>query len=616
MNDAPAPDLQPWLERYRHVVPPLAELADTTGDETLPRRLERHERCFPALERALWEGAEDFDGLLGCYQALFRDYEALRQQAEERAEVEPRHHFILSIPVADRPQHLRACLESIYRTCQAFGYGGMENGRFRRVEVVVAEDSRGEDSIRQHQAIAAEYRAKGLTVHHFGLEEQYELLHAIPPEERALLGSLLTTQPKDRFYLKGQAANRNLSYLKCLQLTRDPGRTLYYFVDSDERFCVDRPGGEAVHALNYFHYIDRAFRETDTLVLTGKMVGDPPVSPSVMAANFLGDVTAFFQALAQREGSESCSFHGAPPAARALASAAVYHDMAGLFGFDDTRKPLAYRCPLEGSHDHADCLRHFAARLPAFFFGVHLTRRTYFSHGDGFATLTPARTLYPGNYIANREGLKYVIPFGQLRLRMSGPTAGRLFAAEIGDRFATINLPHLHRRTTGDDLAGSFRPGVESPAGAGPARIDISDEYERQFFGDLMLFTTEALVREAGMEEPFTGDQVKRHLDEQEEALLELYRRTRKDVLERNRRLRETVFGTGHWWHRHPATAEALAQVKGFIDNIDYNFGEDSPAWAKIRSETHRAARKAQILDALIGHHQVKEAWARLLDTL
>jgi len=35
-----------------------------------------------------------------------------------------------------------------------------------------------------------------------------------------------------------------------------------------------------VYALNYFHAIDRIFRTTDTLMLTGKMVGDPPVSPS------------------------------------------------------------------------------------------------------------------------------------------------------------------------------------------------------------------------------------------------------------------------------------------------------------------------------------------------
>ena len=44
---------------------------------------------------------------------------------------------------------------------------------------------------------------------------------------------------------------------------------------------------------------------------------------------------------------------------------------------------------------------------------------------------------------------------------MSGPTAGRLIAAEIGPRFASFNMPNLHRRTTGAGLGDDFRPGVE-----------------------------------------------------------------------------------------------------------------------------------------------------------
>ncbi|HMN13762.1 MAG TPA: hypothetical protein PKD55_15730, partial [Bellilinea sp.] len=171
------------------------------------------------------------------------------------------------------------------------------HGVWDKVEVVVAEDSRFESNIRRDIELAEEYRQKGLRVHHFGLDEQYDLLHSLPADTRERLARLLTTQPRDKFYLKGQAANRNLAYLKFLQLTQDKNRTLYYLVDSDQRLCVNRQtesGEEAVYALNYFSTIDKIFRSTDTLMLTGKMVGDPPVSPSVMAANFLNDVSAFF----------------------------------------------------------------------------------------------------------------------------------------------------------------------------------------------------------------------------------------------------------------------------------------------------------------------------------
>src|SRR5574340_1817855 len=246
----------------------------------------------------MWSRAADFHPLLASYQALFREQEALiRLRGHDN-----RHRFILAIPVADRPPHLKACLESIHQVCTLFDYGGHTAGVWDRITVVVSEDSRDEANIRRHQALVEEYRQKGLQVIYFGLDEQYELLHALPAQQRERLGHLLTTQPREKFSLKGQAANRNLSYLKFLQLTEDKDRTLYYLVDSDQHFCVNRQreaGEEAVYALNYFHAIDKIFRATGTLILTGKLVGDPPVSPSVMAANFLDDVTAFFARLAE-----------------------------------------------------------------------------------------------------------------------------------------------------------------------------------------------------------------------------------------------------------------------------------------------------------------------------
>jgi hypothetical protein len=65
-------------------------------------------------------------------------------------------------------------------------------------------------------------------------------LQSLPLHEREQLGHLLTTQPKENFYLKEQATNRNLSYLKCLLLTEDKHKTLNYLVDSDQSFCVNR----------------------------------------------------------------------------------------------------------------------------------------------------------------------------------------------------------------------------------------------------------------------------------------------------------------------------------------------------------------------------------------
>ncbi len=613
--------LRDCLSRYQATIPGLATLIGNADTRSPTALVERYEQCYPLLEQALWSGRHgsqpEFDALLDCYQSLFREQEALiRQQAESTGTADERYHFIISIPVADRPAHLRACLESLYQVCERFGYGGQTAGVYTHLQVLIAEDSREADHIREHIALAGEYRRKGLPVAHFGQDEQYALLQTIPATIRDRLGNLLTTLPRDRFCLKGQAANRNLSVLKCLQLTADRDRTLYYFVDSDESFCVNRltdAGEESVYALNYFHAIDRIFRHTGTRVLTGRMVGDPPVSPAVMAANFLDDVTAFFERLAQLHGDEACAFHGlSGPVAAALSAGAVYHDMASLFGFENRSTPVPYRCPLAGAHDHVACLRTLASRLSAFFFGEHLTRRTVFAYGNGLDAVTPARTVYPGNTIVNHAGLKYVIPFGHLRLRMSGPTAGRLIAAEIHDRFASANLPHLHRRTNAAGLAEAFRPGVELAGNDAQETIDLSREFERQFFGDLMLFTTELLVTEADIHQPFAQDDVARAMDQKEQELLALYQQKHAAILEKNRHLHELVFHAGHWWLEVPGLAGALQQVRAFMDNIQRNFGEQSPAWRQIQSAEHRAERKRQLIQALVNYRTERDAWDSL----
>ncbi len=601
MSGFNASHLAECIARHQAAIPGLAEIGRQLQEGADPGAL--YDQAYPLLEAAMWSAGADFHALLADYQALFREQEALIAHKGNDA----RHHFILGIPIADRPPHLRACLESIHQLCRLYDYGGRQNGVWDKVEVVVAEDSRFEHNIARDLELVHEYRAKGLKVHHFGLDEQYALLHALPADTRARLGHLLTDQPRERFYLKGQAANRNLCYLKFLQLTRDKARTLYYLIDSDQALCVNRQGAageEAVYALNYFHYLDRIFRESDTRMLTGKMVGDPPVSPSVMAANFLDDVIAFFDRLATVGGHEACRFHGA----QSKAGDAAYHDLAGLFGYAPKQASFDYACRLSGAHDHAACLADFAGRLNAFFFGEHLTRKTWFEYQGDFTRLGPARTVYPGNTIVDYAGLKYVIPFGHLRLRMSGPTAGRLIAAEIGPRFAACNLPNLHRRLTEAGLEDDFRPGVE----VAQETIDLADEFERQFFGDLMLFTTEALVKRADVNRPFPRATVEAVLNEKEAELLALYRQKHAAIAAKSRQLHERVFGGGHWWLQAPGLAGALDQVRAFLANIERNFGAHARAWGQIESAGHRARRKQQILDALLNYRAEREVWDSL----
>jgi hypothetical protein len=592
--------LRALLDEHPSFLTDAPDLAAISHDDLIGL----YDRLYPLVEQQMWAvPSPDFDAWLAAYQSLFREQQSLIEQAGQ----EGQHHFLIGIPVADRPAHVRACLESIDQQCRLYGYGGRDaDGRTARVTVVVAEDSREPKHVEAHRTLVEEYRSKGLQVVHFDLPEQYQLLQAIPEAERRQVERLLTIQPAERFYQKGQAANRNLCYLKLRQLTQDRSRSLYYLVDSDQSFLINRQtdsGEQQVAALNYFYYIDRIFRGSDVRMLTGKLVGDPPVSPAVMAANFLDDVAAFLGQIAARDPHGACSFHAA---AAPLPADAAYHDMAKLFGFDAQADHYDYRCPLTGAHDHTACLERFADRLHAFFYGEHLTRKTGFHYAGSFMELSPARTIYPGNYIVDFDGLRYIIPFGHLRLRMSGPTAGRLIQAEIGARFASINLPMLHGRTASADMQTEFRPGVERQS---DAAIDISDEFERQFFGDLMLFSVVAWLKENDLPELTDGARLQPVVNRVEAELLELYAAKHRAVNARIAELEQWLAAAPPVWQGTPA----LDKLAAFLRNMRSNFGDASPAWRQIQSPSHRDARKRQIIDALMNYRAERTAWDALI---
>ncbi len=127
---------------------------------------------------------------------------------------------------------------------------------------------------------------------------------------------------------------------------------LFYTLDADQQFKVkvDTLDGE-VCAVNFFAQLDAIFSANDADVLTGKVVGDPPVSPAVMAGNFLDDVTAFLQEMAASDPAQP--YH--QRSANAQEGAAAYHDKAGLFGFESPTDAFRYRCALDGMPSNAGC---------------------------------------------------------------------------------------------------------------------------------------------------------------------------------------------------------------------------------------------------------------------
>ncbi len=141
------------------------------------------------------------------------------------------------------------------------------------------------------------------------------------------------------------------------------------------------------------------------------------------------------------------------------------------------------------------------------------------------------------------------------------------------------------------------------------AAIDISKEFERQFFGDVMLFSVVEWLKRHDLAALGDAAQVETVVAQVEGELLELYA-TKHDAVNARRA------GLEGWLAAPPAAwrdAPALVALARFLRNVAANFGDDAPAWRQIQSPVHRAKRRREIVDALVHYHTERAAWDRLV---
>ncbi len=561
-----------------------------------------YHEALPLVERTLWDNIAD-SAQLDNYQKLFRELEAQLSEKDN----DERHHFILYIPVADRPRQLLDCLNSIVTLCRLYHYGGVKNNRFQKISVLIADDSKLTESIEQHKKIVAQFNAQGLETFYFGQEEQRQQIRRLPDEtQRALHGVLGDAESQD-FFHKGSPRMRNIINLKLNELKQQYGKVLFYSLDSDQEFQVKISDGERdIYALNYFYYLDKIFQQTDACIVTGKVVGDPPVSPAVMMVNFLQDVISFIRELSTLRDKDDCHFHHA---IREEADDAAYHDMPELFGFTHKQPSCHYNCELDGAHDNGDCLRRFAERLNSFFYGEHPTRKTHYKYHEVFASLTPARTVYPGNYVFNTEGLNYFIPFAPLKLRMNGPVMGRIIKAELKQRFVSANLPMLHRRTVADTGQSEFRPDILQDA----EKLDLSGEFARQYFGDVMLFSMQALTEQGYPLEPINPETIAGIVRATEGNMQQRYQDKHRSLLQKLAQLKSLFYDPDNWWRQEPGFDAVIQYFDHFIANVEHNFSDDAEAYKLINSDSDKQARLKAIIRAIENYPQDKACWLQAL---
>lgn len=502
--------------------------------------------------------------------------------------------FLIVIPVADRPRQLQRCLHSLAALCRIQADG-------RRVEVLVLEDSLALEHRSAHQGLCQQFSQDALLCHYLDLDGQYVLRQALA--DRPELDTLLGDAPWPWAGHKGASLTRNLGYLRLMQMLPDFNAPLIWFVDSDQEFAVVQQGPHGVQGqrlqLPYFDELERLFADPQLQIVTGKVVGDPPVSPAVMAGTCLQDLKAFVADLACCVPEDDCSFHG-----REVRNAtdAAYHDMADLFGFAGQIQPFGYECPVQGLHDHGACLDAATASLAAFFDGVHPSRRSWYQPDAGALSVQPARTLYTGNYVMDARGLEHCIPFASLGLRMAGPTLGRLLRARLGPGFASANLPLLHRRALEQEAKAECRPGVSWQS----TEVDLSGEFQRQILGDLMLFTVEHLVGQGYPDQVPNAKQLDARLESVIEDMQTKYSSQAAANLAQVAALRVAWRGPGVWWQTL-AGDDIHQRMESFLSNLERTFASHTGLFQ------HRDLWRAQLRVALLDYPGAQRAWRRLV---
>ena len=581
-----------------------ALLANNTFNSETDEINEIYHDLIPVIEQQIWSGYIN-EKLLDLYQQLFRE---LEQQLSSKSQ-EERFDIVIIIPVADRPQHLMDCLNSLLHLCHVYAYGGKQSGRYSRITVLIADDSREEESVVRNRKIAGHFNQQGINTLYFGQDEQLTLINDLNVSTRQQLVSVIGNADASHFYHKGASITRNISYLKLKQLYPDKANVLFYFVDSDQEFKVRVNTGhdeKYIYAINYFYYLDRIFSSTETKVLTGKVVGDPPVSPSVMAGRFLDDVMLFFRQMENHQADHDCQFHDD---VSANLDDAAYHDMADLFGFVKESRSFSYHCQIIDRHSNADCLIDFAHKINRFFDGEHPTRKTHYDYQSAFSSIKPARTVYTGNYVIKSELVDYFIPFASLKLRMAGPTLGRIIQSQLGDGFVSANLPMLHKRTVEETGQSEFRPGINRE----DEKVDLSDEFERQFFGDIMLFSMEALTEQGYPHKLLPEHNVRQIVIATEQRIFKKYMAKHHQIQEKLISLKAVLFSSDCWWKTHSELQAPFTEFENFIANLEGNFGDDSVAYQLILSTEHRNKRCHQIIQSLMAYADDLQVWQQAL---
>ena len=145
--------LKKLLKLYRNddSIRTISSQLDSINDSE--KLIQFYHRAIPIIEKKLWQNKITATAI-SDYQQLFHELEDLIKSTKTP---DTRYNFIIAIPVADRPQHLKACLNSILTLCRKYQYGGFHNGFYTKIRVLISDDSKHIKNINENRELAKHF---------------------------------------------------------------------------------------------------------------------------------------------------------------------------------------------------------------------------------------------------------------------------------------------------------------------------------------------------------------------------------------------------------------------------------------------------------------------------
>ncbi len=167
----------------------------------------------------------------------------------------------------------------------------------------------------------------------------------------------------------------------------------------------------------------------------------------------------------------------------------------------------------------------------------------------------------------------------------------------------------LHKRTVAGTAQAEFRPGIRVAA----KTVDFGGEFERQFYGDVMLFAVDRLTALGYPQQSVDTRIVAETIDVVRSEMLDRYNARHNAIRARLAQAEALLRDPGYWWNLSSAHTAAVDDFAAFFANVAGNFAADSRVCLCINDQQSWDRWRDKLIDAADRYPGDCHTWRRIL---